>query len=217
MDSQERQVIALDLTLRELNHNHKYRMARMILPPPFYRLADLGIVKQDESLYLMPLIECEYTLTMSNSAGHRSEHPVLPNSGLHIYLHDSGVVNVCFGTERIRLRDATGSPAALGPVFGIVVTSTAGLREATTDEINSSPAKKRVLPLVGAWRLGSVGMTLYRSAAESTWTAPTLGDAVQVNLHMPMQGKTVDYHLVVWQHQQLKPAGGELEIYLPAA
>ena len=212
--------MTLDLTLQELNPKHKFRLALMNLPPPSYWLADLGIVKGDESLYLMPLIEREHTVTMSNSAGHRSQHQVLPNSGLHIYLHHSGVVNVKFGAEAIRLReptDAPGAPAALGPVFAVVVTSTAGLREATAEEINSPPVRKRVAPLLGAWRPGPVGMTLYRAAAEPTWTAPILGDAVQANLHLPIRGKTVRYHLVVWQNQQFKPAGGELEIYLPAA
>ncbi|MCH7686924.1 MAG: hypothetical protein IH899_09625, partial [Planctomycetes bacterium] len=125
MDSQEDQrVMALDVRLRQLNPKHKYHLALMTIPPPFYWLAYLGVVKEDESLYLMPLVERDCTLTMLNCAGHRGQHQVLPNSGLHISFHDSGVVNVCFGEERIRLRDDTAARTALGPVFAVVVTST---------------------------------------------------------------------------------------------
>ncbi len=68
--------IGIDLSLRELNPNHKYRMALMG-PPPAYWLAELSVVKADESLYLMPLFQHASTLTLADSTGHEVRHQVL--------------------------------------------------------------------------------------------------------------------------------------------
>jgi hypothetical protein len=212
--AEERKGIGIDLTLRELNPNHRYRMALMGLPP-FHWLAELGVVKRDESLYLMPLIEREYTVSVLSSTGHVGQYQVLPNSGLHISYHDSGAVKATFGAQELVLRNPTGSRAALGPVFAFIINSSTGLREAALDEVNAAPAKKRVLPLLGAWRPGPVGVTVYRSASGTHWTAPVLADLVQANVHLPVRAKSVQYHVVVWQNDRFRPPPGDLAIYFP--
>ena len=211
-DSPKSKGIALDLTLNELNPNHKYRMALMS-PLSRHWLAELGVVRADESVYLMPLINRPCTFTVGGSSRDRTRQ-VSPSTGMHVSFHDSGAINVYLGEERVPLRSPTGTRTALGQLFTIVVNSTDSLAEATVDQINNSPARKRVLPLIASWSPEPVGITVYRSDASSNWIAPTLADLVQASVHLPVCGKAVQYHVVVWQRRSLQTPPGEIAILL---
>ncbi|MCI0402287.1 MAG: hypothetical protein L0212_02045 [Acidobacteria bacterium] len=100
--SSSNRILTLDITLAELNPNHKYRLALFGLDSRW--LADLSFVKRDESIYLMPLIDREYTLDLPDSLGQRIQHQVLPNSGFHISLHASETINITVGGRRVGSR-----------------------------------------------------------------------------------------------------------------
>src|SRR5688572_25467128 len=101
-DSNQR-VITLDLTLAELNPNHKYRLALVRLPPNHW-LADLKFAVKDDSVYVAPLFDHEYTIQLADAHGAREQYQVPPRCGFHLSIHASGVVNVSFGAHRVRLR-----------------------------------------------------------------------------------------------------------------
>jgi hypothetical protein len=140
---------------------------------------------------------------------------VFPKTGIHISFHHTGRVNLGLGHKRIQYRQETETTAALRPLFALVVNSTQALREATVDEINTSSARKRVMPLPGGWFPGPVGITVYRGKAGPGWTAPVLGDLAQVHVHLPVRDKTVQYHVVIWQRRGFKAPPGDLALYIP--
>lgn len=217
MGSDAGRVIGLDLTFEELNPNHKCRLAIMVMPLRFYWLAEIGLVKRDESVYLMPLIARDAMLSIGRRTGGPFATPVRSGAGFHISMHDSGALNVDTGLRRFPVRPRTNRPPLVGALFTIVVNSVATLRETTTDEMNAPRGGKHVVPLAGAWRPGAVAVTVFRSTAGARWSAPVLGDMVQINTHLPVRNKSLDYHLVVWQKDQLVARGGEIEIYFPRA
>jgi hypothetical protein len=151
-----------------------------------------------------------------NSSGNKS-YQFLPNSGMHVSIHDSGAINVVLGQERLPLRSPTGRRTAIGPLFAIAVNSTGILAPATVDEINHLPARMRALPIMGGPWPGPVVLTVYRSTAGSDWTAPILADLSQVNVHLPVRDKSVRYHVVVWQNQRYKAPSGDIAICLLGA
>jgi hypothetical protein len=85
---EERKIITLDMTLSELNPNHAYRMALSVWPPPptHFWLADVGVVRRDESVYLTPQIERECTVvaTPSGSTDGPTQYRVVPGAGFHV-------------------------------------------------------------------------------------------------------------------------------------
>lgn len=206
-------IMALDLTLAELNPNHRYRLALLGLDSRW--LADLSFVRRDESVYLMPLIQREYTIGLADSNGARGEFRVLPDSGFHISLHSSGTVNITFGTQRVRLRSRSESEPRMGPLLAVVVNSLHTLRPAPMEEVNNPiPAGRRVMPLPGVWRDLPVGLTFYRSKVGESWQPQALGDIAQVHLHAPIRGKSVQYHVAVWQNASFIPPPGDVAFYL---
>jgi len=207
--------IALDLTLRELNPNHKYRML-LTAPPSLHWLAELGVVKSDESVYLMPLVDRPATVSVLDSSKSMS-YELLPNSGAHVSFHESGAINVFLGKDKLALRSPGGKRSAIGPLFAIAVNSTAILAPATVGEINDMPARKRALPIMGSPWPGPVVLTVFRSAVSSAWTAPALADLSQVNVHLPVRDKSVRYHVVVWQNQRFKAPPGDIAISMLGA
>jgi hypothetical protein len=94
----ERRVIALDLTLAELNPNHKYRLA-LTGPPASRWLADLKFVARDESIYVVPRLERAVTITAQNTS---EQFSVVPRTGFHISVHQSGRLNLAFGRHESR-------------------------------------------------------------------------------------------------------------------
>lgn len=113
-------VIGLDITLAELNPNRKYRLALSVSPPPpiHYWLADLRFAATNDSVYLMPLIEHEYTVVAPDSAGNPKQYRVRPRSSFHISLHEQGVVSMSSRGQNILLRPpAIAARATLGPAL----------------------------------------------------------------------------------------------------
>jgi hypothetical protein len=211
-------VIALNITLSELNPNHRYRMALSLWPPPpvHFWLADIGVVRRDESVYLVPQIEreCIVAAAQSGSTGGLRQYQVLPDSGFHVSFHHSGAVNLFTGERKIKVRPPTSARGAPGPVLAMVVRSTAALRPAG----DTTSAKIHVLPLPGTWRSGPVGIRIDRSVVGAAeWVAPRLGEMGQVHFHLPVRGKSVQYHIVVWQHRNLDAGAGDVTISWPQA
>jgi hypothetical protein len=207
--------IALDLTLRELNPNHKYRML-LTAPPALHWLAELGVVKSDESVYLMPLVDRSARVAVLDSSKSKS-YEFSPNSGMHISFHESGAINLFLGEDKLALRTPASTRSAIGPLFAIAVNSTAILAPATVGEINRLPARKRALPIMGGPWLAPVVLTVFRSAVGSAWTAPALADLSQVNVHLPVRDKSVRYHVVVWQNRRFKAPPGDIAISILSA
>ena len=220
-------VIGLDIALAELNPNDKYRLALSVSPSPpiHYWLADLRFAATNESVYLIPLIEHEYTVVVPDSAGNPKQYRVRPRSSFHISLHERGVVRVSSRGQNIVVRPpTTETRATLGPVFAMIIRSMAGLGKVRMKEIKSptgvakqidSPPGVRALVLPGAWRPGPVGIRLDRSPRGGDWTAPPLGDLAQAHFHFTVRGKSVQYHVVVWQHMNLESVSGDIAILWP--
>jgi hypothetical protein len=204
--------IAMDLTLSEIDPKLKYLLAVTGFASSHW-LAQLGAVRADESLYLMPMLgrACE---VISLSSKGTQTYVAPPNSGLHVSFHDSGAINLVSGENRWRLARPAAQRPPMGRLFTIVVKSTDSLVRTTLEEINNPPAKKRVLPLGAHWPSEVTCISVFRSVVGAAWQAPPLGELAQINVHLPLRGKPVEYHLVTWQHRQFKAPPGEVSILM---
>ena len=103
MPEESRIVPCLSMKIANFNPNHRYRF--LVWSPPEQRwLAGLAFAKGDDSIYLAPHLQRQYTLTGHDSRGSDFAIAVEPYQDLHVSFHESGAVNLTAAGRRIELR-----------------------------------------------------------------------------------------------------------------
>jgi hypothetical protein len=212
MPGESRIVPFVSLTIADFNPNHKYRF--LVWVPPEQRwLAHLAFAKGDDSIYLAPHLQRQYTLTGHDCGGSDFAIVVEPHHDLHVSFHESGAVNLTAGGRRIELRGK--EPTAPHPhILAVGIKDPSGLTATTDEKINALPKRYSVLPVTGFLHPGPVYLSIFRVSMSEQWQMPGLSDTFQMHFECLVREKKVKYEFVVWQNAGLPQFAGQVAISL---
>jgi len=180
--------------------------------PSLRRLANLAFAGGDDSIYIAPRLQQTYILAGRDTSGRPFQVSVQPPQDLHLSLHHTGTVNLTTGGHRYEIRRDTQQSAVTGHLVTIGIKSPEGLESTTVEEVNTSPARYSMIPVVGFLQVGPVYLSIYRVPVGAAWEMPVLSDTFQMHIECQLRGRDVKYEFVVWQNSAISPWPGDVGV-----
>jgi hypothetical protein len=131
-----------------------------------------------------------------------------PEREIHVSLHESGVVSITTGEANYRLRAA--HKRSRLEIVTLGIKEPTGLRVAVDEEVNSLPARYKVVPAPGFFMLSPVFVTIFRVRTPDKWEVPHLSQTRQTQVGFKPGGTETRYEPVVGQNPNIPKFPGDI-------
>lgn len=166
---------------------------------------------KDQSIYITPLYDQEYTvLSLSEEEKRSFRHR--PGADFHLSLHESGIVNLTTSDEGARLRKQVSAGRDVRHVVTFQINSIEHLPETTLEEVNRPKDGHLYLAIPAFVPLAPMMLSVFCAKDSAGWQPPGMGNIIQVDYKTRLKGKDYSFHFVQWQDLRMKR--GETDIAL---
>lgn len=191
------------------NPNHRYRIYTCSPEGVFRRLFAVRFSNKDQSIYLTPLCEGEFSFQSSPSGVIQGQYH--PGLDVYISLHESGVVNVTTTDERKRVRERLDLVTDVRHVVTLQFNSLERFPEATLEEVNLPKGGHLNLPMM-VIPDAPVMLTVVCAKEAAGWSPPRMGDTFMLHYKSMMKGKDYNVHFIQWQDTRMPKGMGDIGI-----
>lgn len=192
------------------NPNHRYRFYVIGLDHVPRWLFTIRFSNKDQSLYLTPLYEREYSV-QSMGSGQDTHFKQSPGSDFHLSLHESGIVNLTTSDGRVRLREHLEPKQDVRHVVTFQINSTKNLPATTLEKINNPKGAHLYLPIVGL-PVAPLMLTVYCAKEDANWSPPSLGNTMMTHYKTEMKAKDYNFHFIQWQDLVMQKGVGDIAL-----
>jgi len=196
------------------NPGHAYRLYVVGSAEKCRRLFRFWFSKKDQSLYLMPLYDREFTVqTLGPGEPAAYAHCPGPKKDFHLSLHERGVVKLTTCSAQPILREVVYEGSDVRHLATFQINTVENLPKASLDEFNK-PKKDQLNVPIPALPGAPVMITAYCVKETANWSPPVLGNAFMLHYKTKMIGKDHNFHFVVWQELAMAKGAEDIALQL---
>ncbi len=194
-------------------HNYRFYAIGAIEAPRC--LLTVGFSNKDQSIYVTPLYDREYSV-QSVGSGKRTCYRHRLGADFHLSLHESGVVNLTTSETQTFLREELSVKKDVRHVVTFQINSIENLPMTTLEEINSRRGGRLYLPVVG-FPSAPLMLTVYCARESTNWSPPGMGNTMMNHYKTKMAGKDYNFHFVNWQNLATQKGEGDIALQFGGA